>query len=1192
MDMDVTARFRADISDMQSKMKTISRDLDGIRKDTDKAGKGFTVLKGAIGTALGGAAIGAIYKGAAAIKSFAVGSVDAAVEARKADERIAQIAESMGVLDTAMGGSTQRVRDFATELQSNTGVSDETIKQGQALLLTFKNIAGSAGETGGMFDRATVAAVDLAAAGFGSVEGNAKQLGKALQDPIKGISALTRSGVTFTNSEKEKIKALVESGNTLQAQTLIMNAVEQQVGGTAAATMTAGDKMRVAFDEFQETVGMAVLPMIEKVQTFIAERIVPALQSFVGYLQANVFPVVQTVFTFLAQVVMDAYTRFQQLYQAILPIAPLFIPITAGILGMVAAYKLLTAGQTAIKSMGVAIDALKAKQIALNAAVLANPYVFVGALIVGALAAMAAAFKMVYDRSEVLREAVSDVIDTFKTIASTVIGEVVAAFSSLFGSQKKVGGGMQGFGDILQKIADVAGPILAKALEYVGTYLKVIGNVARVAVKGFEIFATIVKMVANVARVVFVAAFQKVTSVLSSLMDKLGPIGAAVKRVASAIGSAFSNIPALISGAIRSAVGFVEGLINKAIDAINFLIRAYNKIPFVDGVSEIAAFSFGSFESGTAAVKDLSGTMGGLESQMVNAGKAVDNVSKKQKELKDTLDDTVTSSGAAGKAEDKRAEKIKKQTEALRENLKAARDAYGAIRGLTEGRFGEQSQILKAFGTEGDISSTIGMYDQLDAALNDYYTQLMKAPGLSKKVTKSLEAERDAQRGTLKDAAQTQIDLFRQRAKIQKDLQDLETSYAATTASIGARFDALDKQADDAIKSIESKWAGIIPGLESALAKASEAYEAENKVLGDLVNQRRSFLDQIASSFRGFVNQLSFGDGAGGGDIRAQLQSRLEAVREFAQNIRTLVQRGLDPTLVQEFVSAGVSGAGQAAAALVSAGQDEISAINEVQSGLASEIAAFGTFGAEQWYNAGIAQQEAIVAPLATAAQQAQMALDLANSARDSELASARAHAEQLKLDRQAAMDQAKLDYEKQKADLEIQMAATNLAIQAGADELQAKFTALQTTLPTQLRTIGRQAINGLIKGLTDKEPALIAKARELGQAVKEALEAALRISSPSKVTQKIGVQVAQGLSEGMGRGENLVSRSAGDLGVGAVPPIMPNSGGAGNVTVNNKYEIRVESLAGDKRQIGREVVEAIKAFERSSGPVYQPASL
>jgi hypothetical protein len=128
-------------------------------------------------------------------------------------------------------------------------------------------LAKTADTTGGAFDRATLAAVDLAAAGFGEVETNAKQLGKALQDPIKGLTALRKAGVTFTKAEQDKIRALVESNRLLQAQELILSAIETQVGGTAAATASATDRMSARFENLLETLSLALLPAVDELAT-------------------------------------------------------------------------------------------------------------------------------------------------------------------------------------------------------------------------------------------------------------------------------------------------------------------------------------------------------------------------------------------------------------------------------------------------------------------------------------------------------------------------------------------------------------------------------------------------------------------------------------------------------------------------------------------------------------------------------------------------------------------------------------------------------------------------------------------------------------------------------------------------------------------------------------------------------------
>jgi hypothetical protein len=176
-----------------------------------------------------------------------------------------QINESMGLFGTETDVVTNRLVELAEATAMQTGMDNLSIKATQAKLLTFKNLAKTAKTVGGAFDRANKAALDMAAAGFGSAESNAVQLGKALENPIKGISALAKSGVTFTDVEKEKIKTLVESGKILQAQEMILKAVETQVGNTAEATANDTDKMKEGFKQFQQQLGLALLPILQAV---------------------------------------------------------------------------------------------------------------------------------------------------------------------------------------------------------------------------------------------------------------------------------------------------------------------------------------------------------------------------------------------------------------------------------------------------------------------------------------------------------------------------------------------------------------------------------------------------------------------------------------------------------------------------------------------------------------------------------------------------------------------------------------------------------------------------------------------------------------------------------------------------------------------------------------------------------------
>jgi len=270
----IAITLTADTSKLNSGLKHAAGQVSGFADDSGKRMRGMGIKSG---IALAAVGAGAIVAGAAVL-DFAKASVQAAQDSVVSDARLDQVAKTMGFVDGAYAGGTARLKDYASTLSAQIGVEDESIKAVQAKLLTFKALGSTMNDTGGAMDRATAAAYDLASAGFGSAEGNATALGKALQDPIKGITALSRSGVTFTQTEKDKIKALAESNQMGKAQEMVLKAIETQTKGTAAATATASDKMKVSFGELQEKVGTAFLPVLAK----LADTMIPIFDKLQG----------------------------------------------------------------------------------------------------------------------------------------------------------------------------------------------------------------------------------------------------------------------------------------------------------------------------------------------------------------------------------------------------------------------------------------------------------------------------------------------------------------------------------------------------------------------------------------------------------------------------------------------------------------------------------------------------------------------------------------------------------------------------------------------------------------------------------------------------------------------------------------------------------------------------------------------
>jgi len=279
-------------------------DASGI-KQAEGALKGFGSSLAKIG-----AAVGAAFA-VRAISNFAKEAVLAAEGVATANARIAQIAKTTDLFGSSTDAVTDRLIKFAEAQEMRIAVDAEVIKGVQGQLLTFKKLGASAGEVGGIFDRTTEAAFNMAAAGFGSAESNAIQLGKALEDPIRGLTALRRSGTTFTAEQQDLIKTLVESGDLLGAQELILGELDAQYGGVAEATANASDKIALAFDNIKETAGAVLLPVFAE----LVEGIMPVTEAIGAELAVAIEE--------LSPVLMDIAKAIPGLLTAFMPLIPI-----------------------------------------------------------------------------------------------------------------------------------------------------------------------------------------------------------------------------------------------------------------------------------------------------------------------------------------------------------------------------------------------------------------------------------------------------------------------------------------------------------------------------------------------------------------------------------------------------------------------------------------------------------------------------------------------------------------------------------------------------------------------------------------------------------------------------------------------------------------------------------------------------
>lgn len=149
--------------------------------------------------------------------------------AEKLETQMGALRGAIAATGGAAGLTAEDIDRMAREIDEATLGGAANIRAAALTLLTFKSVSKE------VFERTLRAAQDLSSIGFGSVEQASVQLGKALEDPLTGLGALTRVGVSFTDQQKAQIETAVQLGQTLEAQKIILAAVEGQVKGVASA---------------------------------------------------------------------------------------------------------------------------------------------------------------------------------------------------------------------------------------------------------------------------------------------------------------------------------------------------------------------------------------------------------------------------------------------------------------------------------------------------------------------------------------------------------------------------------------------------------------------------------------------------------------------------------------------------------------------------------------------------------------------------------------------------------------------------------------------------------------------------------------------------------------------------------------------------------------------------------------------
>jgi phage-related protein len=544
--------------------------------------KGVSKGLGGVATKLAIGFGAALATGAAA--HFVSGFIKAGAESEK-------ISRVTGALIKSTGGAAQlsadQVGNLATKLSDLSGVDDELIQSSENILLTFTNIKDAAGAGNDIFSRTSAAALDMATVLGGDATASIQLLGKALNDPAEGLSKLTRAGVVFTDQQKEQIKTLQASGDVLGAQKVILDEVNKEFGGAAAAAADPFKRLSVVVDNLKEAIGSALIPVLA-----------PAAQGLANLITAHTADIAGALTGALHA--MGAACRF--LEPGIRNVAGAFKFLADQLTPLIAAVGTFVSDH--LPSLSSSLSANTPLVEHLSTAVVALGTALGGLLIVGAVSAK-------FDPLITTLKALSTLVPALGTSLGALLGPLGLAVAAI--AAGAIAGEL-----LFQKVDAVRGAFeslfgktlapFAAALTFLNPFVPLavgakflFDNVAPVhdAVEGLvSVFHGLASAAGDLVGGLNLGdVFGGLLGSLSGLSDSVGPalasIGDTVAGVGTAISDGFSTAVTAIRSGIGPAINFLTGVWAKYGDQVTGILVGFRDIAVA--VFERAAALVGVF---------------------------------------------------------------------------------------------------------------------------------------------------------------------------------------------------------------------------------------------------------------------------------------------------------------------------------------------------------------------------------------------------------------------------------------------------------------------------------------------------------------------------------------------------------------------------------------------------------------------
>lgn len=588
-------------------------------------------------------------------------AIGEAFEAYTAMDKIAaQTAAGLQSTGGIAGVTAEQVGELADSIERHTGVSKEAVQSGENLLLTFTNIQNRVGAGNDVFNQATKAMTDLSVRMGGDTQSAALQLGKALNDPLQGMSALQRVGVSFSDGQKQMIATMEQAGDVMGAQKIILAELNKEFGGSADAFGTtmagAAAKAKGALEDLERAIIGVSAPQLTLALNDLAAEMFDVADAIE---HGGILAGIESAFG-------PGSTALVAGFAAALagPVVAALASVASGFVGAIAGTDAVTVAQTALVSATEAATAAQAELDEMLAAetmamgVLAEAQASATAAtaaLMDAQASMGAAMGALPDLIAAEAAAQQALADAQAEVALSS-GVVADAQAALVESQAAVTAAAGVAADAELSFGEATGAAMAAALEAMLPVVALAGAVAFAAYPIIENWGYIKPAMEDLWH----QAAQFVSDFVSNMEAEIGEAIHAVQGFAQSIAqfmqpaldllsSLASLLPASVQGAVATAESYLGQLGGAAAGAMDV----------VKGAGQLAVDNFKTTWGG--AFDD----MNAMWTRYANAGTGA------HKEIEESAKQAYSTMGGAAAAAKQKIDPITKALDSLNGKLAA-----------------------------------------------------------------------------------------------------------------------------------------------------------------------------------------------------------------------------------------------------------------------------------------------------------------------------------------------------------------------------------------------------------------------------------------------------------------------------------------------------------------------------------------